>query len=302
MRHRTFCAVLTCLALFSPVMRAADAAPTSIWSRGNLYPWCVVPYDAKKRGPEERAQMLHDLGFTQFAYDWRDKDVPTFDAEITALQKKGITLLAWWCPQTANDPKLGLILETCKRHAIHPQLWVKGGGAPTRSPEEQQRRVLSETARIKALVKLAAPYGCPIELYNHNGWFGQEDNQLAIIEQLKTDGISDVGMVYNFSHTHDAQHDDTVDFPALWRRIQSHVVAVNVTGMGPTDKLVYPSQGTNELAMMRVIAQSGWKGPVGIIAEKGGDAAVTLANYRTGVVWLAAELQQAESGGPRPAF
>jgi hypothetical protein len=31
--------------------------------------------------------MLEKLGFKNFAYDWREKDVPTFDAEIAALKR-----------------------------------------------------------------------------------------------------------------------------------------------------------------------------------------------------------------------
>ena len=289
------------------------AAPSPLWAHGNLHAWCVVAYDLKRRTPDERAQMLHDLGFTRFVYDWRDKDVPTFDAELDALQKHGITLTGWWCPPTANDPKTKLILETCKRHDIHPQLWVRGGGTPTRTPEEQQQRVAQETERIKALATLAAPYGCKIELYNHNGWFGQEDNQLAIIERLATLGITDVGMVYNFAQAHDNLHDDTLDFPAVWQRIRSHVVAVNITGVAvnalyspnsPAHRMFIPSQGERELAMMRVIQDSGWNGSIGLIAEKNGesDAALTLKDYLTGFDWLAAELHQPGSGGPRPTF
>ena len=244
--------------------------------------------------------MLQDLGFKQFVYDWRDKDIPTFDAEIEALQKHGITILGWWFPLSASDPKATLILETFKRHGIHPQLWVKRGGALTKTPEEQQQRVLQEADQINALVQLAAPYGCKIELYNHNYWFGQEDNQLAIIDRLKELGVTDVGMVYNFSHAHDELHDDTVNFSEIWKKIQPHVVAVNITGMGLWKQIIYPSQGQHELDMMRTIQDSGWTGPVGLIAEKGGDAAVTLKNYLTGLDWLTAELKTPGSNGPAP--
>ena len=39
-----------------------------VFSRGNLVAWCIVPFDNKKRSPEERAQMLVKLGITKFAY------------------------------------------------------------------------------------------------------------------------------------------------------------------------------------------------------------------------------------------
>jgi hypothetical protein len=106
--------------------------------------------------------------------------------------------------------------------------------------------------------------------------------------------------VYNFSHARDAHHDDTVDFPSLWKKIKPHVIAVNVTGMRMEGQIIYPSQGDRELDMMRTIQESGWKGPVGVIAEKGGDAEVTLKNYLKGIDWLAAEIAKPGSGGPQP--
>ncbi len=291
--------------------QAAKPAGRDIWAHDNLAAWCVVPFDAQKRSPEERAAMLARLGFRYFAYDWRAKDIPTFDAEIEALHRHGIQLLAWWFPFDADDPQARATLEVFRRHDVHPQLWVALSpiGLPRtpeelsrlpKNPEEQQALVRRSSERIAALVRLADPYGCRVELYNHNGWFGMLDNELAVIESLQRAGVDNVGLVYNFSHARDAWHDDSRDFPRLWARIQGHVVAVNVTGMHWEGQEVYPSQGDSELEMMRVILASGWQGPVGLIAEKGGDAETTLRNYLTGLDWLAAELKSPGSGGPRP--
>jgi sugar phosphate isomerase/epimerase len=294
--------VLTiCAVLAQSAKGPRETENSNLWSHDNLFAWCVVPFDAKKRGPEARAAMLERLGFKQFAYDWRSKNIPTFDAEIVALQRHNIHLLAWWFPLEADNPTAKLILEVFKRHNVHPQLWVMlpRVGMP-KTPEGQERRVIQDADQIKALVELAAPYRCRIELYNHNGWFGIEKNQLAIINRLKQIGVTRVGMVYNFSHAHDALHDDTVNFPSLWRKIEPYVVAVNITGIGPRGQEVYPSQGDHDLEMMRTIQQSGWRGPVGLIAEKGGDAEVTLKKYLLGLDWIAAELRKPGSGGPCP--
>ena len=59
-------------------------------------PWCVVPFDAKERGPKERADMLKRLGFKTLAYDWRDVHIPTFDEEVAELRKHGIRMSAFW--------------------------------------------------------------------------------------------------------------------------------------------------------------------------------------------------------------
>ena len=323
---------LLCLLAVPPVPassadRAGSPEPGGLWSHDNLVAWCAVPFDARARGPEERARMLEELGFRMFAYDWREKDVPTFDAELDALQRHRVELLAWWFPFDAGDPAAARTLEVFRRHNAHPQLWVAlqdrepalPPGAEAMAPEErhqlsirlmgqgfpktaqeQELRVRRAGDRINALVKMAAPYGCRVELYNHNGWFGMMDNQVAVIEYLRGLGVGDVGIVYNFSHARDAIHDDTADFPAIWGRIKPYVVAINVTGTHQDGDLIYPSQGDRELGMMRTIQDSGWRGPVGLIAEKGGDARVTLRNYMAGLDWLAAELRRPGSGGARP--
>jgi sugar phosphate isomerase/epimerase len=297
-----FCCLLAaCFAAPLLVAQAPAGSPDgSILARWNLTAWCVVPFDAKKRGPEDRAEMLQRLGFKNFAYDWREKDVATFDDEVDAVNKHGIEIVAWWFPTDAADPNAKVILEVVKRHGIHPQLWVMGGGKPTTSPAEQEQRIGQEAERIRKIVELAAPYGCQVHLYNHNGWFGQPDNEVALIERLRQKRVTGVGMIYNFSHG----HDDMADFPAIWRRIRPYVVAVNITGMvvNGAEKLMPPSQGDHELEMMRIVQDSGWRGPVGTIAEQGGDAEVTLGNNLRGIDWLKAELAQPGSGGPRPRF
>jgi len=317
----------------------------SLWEHDNLLAWCVVRYDDMKRGPQERAQMLERLGFRHYAYDWPEINAAIFDAEIEALQNRQIDLTACWFSLEADDPGAKAILETFKRHNIHPQLWVplfaddvlkavnaqvkmmpkpaewqklsdakrkhiiaklQKSLSPTvardfpKTAEEQERRVIREANRLNALVKLAAPYGCKIMLYNHNAWAGMIENQVAVIERLAALGVTDIGIVYNFRHARDEFHDDSKNFPALWEKMKAHVVVVNVTGMQMEGLDIYPSQGNGELEMMHTIEASGWQGRVGLIAEKGGDAEITLKNYITGLDWLAAEIRQPGSGGPRP--
>lgn len=293
--------VLGAVLLAAAACRSSEAmmAPTDpavLFAPKNLTAWCVVPFDANKRGPEERAAMLKRLGFRNFAYDWREKDIPAFDAEVEAMKRHGIKIAAWWFPTDPNDPVARTILEVCKRHDIHPQLWVMGGGSEVKTPEEQAQRVDQEAERIGRIVELARPFGCAVELYNHNNWFGRTDNEIAIIERLKQKGVTGVGMIYNFSHA----HWDIDDFPAKWSRMKPYVVAVNVSGMIKSEALIPPGQGDHELEMLRVIRQSGWTGPIGLIAEQGGDAEVTLGNGLMGLKWLGKELTRPGSGGSRP--
>lgn len=332
--------------------RSNPSGPVSLWGHDNLVAWCVEPWDAKKRGPVERAQMLAKLGFRHYAYIG-PTDTHALDSEIEALKKHGVDLLAWYFPLDADDPLATQTLDGFRRHGVHPQLWVplraKNSAWPKtqkewekllpdgppmprngeddnlsaaeqaelhaamskvaarvrqqempKPSEEQQQRLAQDTERIRVLANLAKAYGVKVELYNHNGWFGMMDNQVAIIEIFKQRGVTDVGIVYNFSYARDEMHDDSKNFPASWRKIQPYVVEVNVTGLRWENEYVFPSQGDSELAMMRTIQESGWNGPVGLVDEKGGDAEVTRRNYMIGMDWLPAEQKQSGSGGPAP--
>ena len=52
----------------------------------NLVAWCIVPFDSSERTPLQRAKMLVDLGITQYAYDYRDKHIPSFKEEIGVMK------------------------------------------------------------------------------------------------------------------------------------------------------------------------------------------------------------------------
>jgi len=163
---------------------AARAAGYQLFARTNLMAWCIVPFDAKKRGPEERAAMMEKLGFKHFAYDYRAEHIPTFDAEIVACKKHDVSLDAWWFPGALND-EARLILDVLRRNNMKTQLWIMGGGGPTKSPEEQKARVGEEANRLRPIAEVAEKIGCTVGLYNHGAWFGEPENQLQIIEHLK---------------------------------------------------------------------------------------------------------------------
>jgi quinoprotein glucose dehydrogenase len=278
---------------YTPQLRATDL-DLRLFERSNLVAWCIVPFDAQKRGSEERAAMLERLGVREFAYDYRAEHVPTFDGEIDALERHHIHLLAWWFPTSLND-EARLILDVLKRHHLHPQLWVMGGGEPTHSPEEQRGRVEAESQRIKSIAQAAAAIGCSVALYNHGGWFGEPENQVAIIELLRNEGVTNVGIVYNLHHGHD--HLDR--FPQLLQLMKPYLVTLNLNGMArggdKTGQLILPlGHGELDLELLRIIASSGWRGPVGILNHTDADAEGRLLDNLDGLDWLVAQLR----GGP----
>jgi hypothetical protein len=95
----------------------------------NLVAWCIVPFDAENRTPEERAEMLDELGFTRFAYDYRDEHIPSFKEEIEALPRHHILLSAVWlwvdpCREEPLDSSGWEIFRILNETGTHTEIWL----------------------------------------------------------------------------------------------------------------------------------------------------------------------------------
>jgi quinoprotein glucose dehydrogenase len=275
----------------------AVPAAAGVFARTNLVAWCIVPFDAKQRGPEERAAMLEKLGFKLFAYDYRAQHIPAFDAEMEALKRHHVRLFAWWFPGVLNE-EAKLILDVLKRHGLRDvQLWVTGGGGPTKDAEEQKARVQSEAQRIRPIAEAAAQIGCTVALYNHGGWFGEPENQIAIIEILHAAGVANIGLVYNQHHG----HDDVDRFSELLQKMKPHLLALNLNGMtrngDKVGKLILPlGQGELDPGLLKIIRDSGWLGPIGILNHTDEDAETRLRENLRGLDRLVDQLNSGKSG------
>jgi putative heme-binding domain-containing protein len=308
-RHEGAAPLRRCLALLilmvSPLASADDAkppAPRDTFARENLVAWCIVPFDSQQRTPQQRAEMLDRLGIRRLAYDWRAEHVPTFDLEMETLRKHGIKLDAFWvAPGELNDQSR-LILDVLKRHGIKTQLWtLLDLGPDPAEGAEQQRRVEAAAAKLKPLADEAAKIGCTVGLYNHGGWFGEPENQIAIIERLRAQGVTNLGIVYNLHHGHD--HLDR--FPKLLQTMKPYLLALNLNGMDPKGdrvgrKILPLGQGSLDLSLLRTIRDSGYTGPIGILGHTQDDAEQRLRDNLDGLDWLVPQLN-GKPAGPKPA-
>ncbi|MEY4272703.1 MAG: hypothetical protein RL250_1569 [Verrucomicrobiota bacterium] len=267
-------------------------AAEPLFERDNLVAWCLVPFDAKKRGPEERAAMLESLGFKHFVYDYRAEHVKQWDDELIALKKHGIELTGWWFPTTLNDEARSA-LALFRKHGVHPQLWVmgQGGAGPAKDDAEQRARVAAEVARLKPICEAGAAQGCPVALYNHGGWFGRPENLVAIVEALRTEGVRDVGIVYNLHHAHDVVE----RFDKFLPKLLPYLLCVNLNGMDADGeaagrKIKPVGAGHLDLALLRQVRASGYRGLVGILNHADVDAEGRLRDNLDGLAWLVAQL------------
>ena len=73
--------------------------------------------------------------------------------------------------------------------------------------------------------------------------------------------------MYNFHHG----HSHVADFPQLARRMQPYLLTVNINGMregGP--QILAVGLGGHEASMLRELAASGYRGPIGILHHRDG--------------------------------
>ena len=259
---RTVIWILTPLLIASgfcagPPVAAGEPTDLGLFAKDNLVAWCIVPFDAEKRGPRERAEMLERLGIKKVAYDWRQEHVPTFEEEILQYKKHGLEYFAFW----SWHPDMASLIE---KHGIRPQIWitVSSPDAPA-----QEARVEAAAKRLLPLLEQTRKLGCKLGLYNHGGWGGEPANLVAVCKWLHTNVEGDhVGIVYNFHHG----HGHIKDFAEAMAAMKPYLLCLNLNGMndGARPKILPIGAGQHEKVMMQIIRKSGYVGPIGILDHR----------------------------------
>ena len=282
--------MLRFLILFPLCATLAGAA--DLFDKGNLAAWCIVPFDAKKRTPEQRAEMVAKLGFKKVAYDWRAEHVPEFEREILAYQKHGLEMFAFW---GVHDEALRLF----DKYQMHPQLWImmKGTG------DTQEAMVKTAAEGLLPMLETAKKVGSRVGIYNHGGWGGEPENLVAVCEYLKKHhGTNNVGIVYNLHHGH--SHLDRL--PQALAAMKPWLLCLNLNGMdvaGDTKgrKILPLGVGTEDVKVLRIVRASGYSGPIGLLNHTDEDAEGRLLDNLDGLKWLVPQLDDAKPG-PKPAY
>lgn len=278
--------LMTCLTLHLEACFGADPQSASPLDRSNLVAWCIVPFDAKKRGPEERAEMVSQLGLQRVAYDWRAEHVPTFEQEIEQYKKHGIEFFAFWSWHDSFEPLI-------KKHGIRPQIWLM---LPTPEGKDDETRVLSAVNWLQPMVEKTRRLGLKLGLYNHGGWQGEPENLVAICKKLRAgDRANHVGIIYNFHHG----HSHVERFPQALALMEPYLFCLNINGMadpvtveGNRNKILTLGEGVHEREMIQEIIRQGYEGPIGILDHRNDtDSKETLTANLQGLEQIATGLK-----------
>ncbi len=282
--------LLMCVAALLLAPPLADCAEPGLFDRDNLVAWCIVPFDKAKRSPEDRAAMVARMGLGKIAYDWRDEHVAEFEREILAYQKHGIEFFAFW---GLHDDAFRLF----EKYQLHPQIWVM----LTVEGDTQGEKIKNAAERLLPALEKAKRLGCQVGLYNHGGWGGEPENMVAVCEYLREHhGVDNVGIVYNLHHGHG--HLDRL--PQVLEAMKPWLLCLNLNGMDVAGesqgrKILPLGVGTEDLRILRIVRDSGYRGPIGILNHTQEDAEARLLDNLDGLNWLLAQLD-GKSAGERP--
>ncbi|MGB5821938.1 MAG: TIM barrel protein [Saonia sp.] len=253
--------------LFLSLVRNMNGQGYSTIFSENIHPWCIVAYDSLERSPTERIKLIKELGFTKYAYDWRDRHLDETSYELELATKNNIEVIGVWLWLNAKrDSTYGLsdaneqLFKIVEQLNLRTIFWV--GLSPNFFETLSDSESLEKAVEIIDFVsKKAAEIDCGVALYNHSGWFADPYNQLKILKALPQHKL---GLVYNFHHA----HSHIEEFPKIARAIQPYLFVVNLNGMVKSGEKIMPiGKGKYEVDMVKTLLTLGFDGPWGIMGH-----------------------------------
>jgi hypothetical protein len=175
-----------------------------------------------------------------------------------------------------------------EKHRIQPQIWktLSAGRG-----ESQAERVASAAQDLLPLVEKTRALDCRLGLYNHGGWGGEPDNLVAVVKRLRARARADhVGIVYNLHHG----HGHIADFEQTLALMKPYLLCLNLNGMNDNaqPKILPLGSGRHDRALLKIIARSGYTGPIGILDHRGElDAEESLKQNLDGLKTVVGELR-----------
>ncbi|MFI4875693.1 MAG: sugar phosphate isomerase/epimerase family protein [Blastopirellula sp. JB062] len=294
-----FCAACLLAPFTAQAQPAASKSAADLYADDNLTAWLVMFTDSVKRTPDERAEMVANLGFDKVGFESFKKYLPILEEQMDAYAKRGVKVTSVYLvietQKPSEEEQVKKILDVLKRRGETPQIWAmfSRNSFKNVSDEERMEKLIEAFSDLAKRVDQA---GCQLALYNYGSWFGKLDVQLGVIEGVRKQTGIKIGTVFNFHRGH--QH--MKDFPEALQKMMPHLFAVNLNGMywkdadydGGGARILPVGEGDHELTMMRQLAESGYDGPIGIIDHRNGvDAEVALKENLAGLAKLRKDLK-----------
>ena len=273
--HRLAFATAAALWFASASISSAAAATVT----NELFPFCIDWHDAKKRGIEEQAVMLKELGYPGVGHIWLDKveeRLKTLDA--AGLRLYQITMVVDLTPGKApyDAKRFKEVCAAIKGRNVQFDLLVNGRKPSDPAFDDQAVAVL------RTMSDQAKDSGAQLLLYPHQGsWIERIEDSIRVADKVDR---PNVGVMFNLCHW--LRVDKSRDYKPLLKQAMPRLWAVSLNGADELDpkpgweRFIQPlDKGNFDMAtFLRTLRELGYTGPVGLQCYGiGGDVREHLA-------------------------
>lgn len=266
MRHFRFVRCLSAaisLLILAAVSLSTAAAPKPS-ERNVFFPFCIDWHDAKKRGFEEQAQMLKELGYPGVGHIWLDKVAERLESlDAAGLKLYQITMMVDITPGRAPyDTQLKDVLRMVKGRGVQFLLLMNGLKPSDTAGDERAVQIIRE------IVELGAGTGSQFLLYPHTDfWMERIEDCVRVANKVN---LPEVGVMFNLCHWLRVSKDR--DYASVLKLASPKLMAVSINGADEWDpnpgwaKYIQPlGQGSFDMPkFLRTLRELGFKGPIGL--------------------------------------
>ena len=259
--HRLALAAATALLTATASISGAAAATVT----NELFPFCIDWHDSKKRGFEEQAVMLKELGYPGVGHIWLDKveeRLKTLDA--AGLRLYQITMVVDLAPgkQPYDAARFQAVCSAIKGRAVQFDLLVNGRKPSDPAFDDQAVAVL------RTMSDQAKDSGAQLLLYPHQGsWIERIEDSIRVADKVDR---PNVGVMFNLCHW--LRVDKSRDYQPLLKQAMPRLWAVSINGADELDekpgwaRYIQPlDKGNFDVAtFVRRLRELGYTGPIGL--------------------------------------
>lgn len=254
-----FRTALPSAALFLATLSSGIAAgPTNAF-----FPFCIDWHDSKKRGFEEQAKMLKELGYDGVGHIWLDK----VEERLKTLNDAGLRLfqITMKVDLAANPPyeaRFKDVLALVSGRQVQFCLLVSGAKPSDSAADPRGVEILREMST------LARSSGSQLLLYPHvNDWIERIEDSIRVANKVNR---PNVGVMFNVCHW--LRADKQRDYEPLLKQAMPRLWAVSINGADELDEqpgwahYIQPlGKGNFDMTgFLRTLRDLGYRGPVGL--------------------------------------
>ncbi len=242
------------------------AAGVAARAAAPFFPFCIDWHDAKKRGFEEQAAMLKELGYDGVGHIW----LPKVAERISALDAVGLKLfqitmqvnIAPSAKAPYDEQQFKDVLAQIKGRQVQFCLLV--GGLKPGDPAGEAHAV----EVLRHMSDLARESGAQLLLYPHvNDWIERIEFACAVAEKVDR---PNVGVMFNLCHW--LRADTSRAYRPLLQKALPRLWAVSLNGADVRDdkpgwgRYIQPlDAGDFDIAaFLRTLKELGYTGPIGL--------------------------------------